>query len=368
MSDPRIKLDKVPLDLKSCPGCSLIQLGHSVDKATLYSQYWYKSSINSSMALALGDVVRGVGSHVHLQNGESVLDIGCNDGALLEKYQNNVTTIGIDPCQNILPTCDIFYNGFFPDDLPDMSVKAVTAIAMFYDVDDPKGFLDRVKSILSYNGIFVVQMTDLMSMLAANAFDNICHEHVVYYSLANLGLLAQNCGLDIFHVETNLVNGGSLRAYMCHAGQKDIKQSVMDRLDEEGEAISAETLIKFRQNIDQISSEVFEIVSERVHAGDTVDVLGASTKGNTFLQVSGIGNSLIRQAAEVNEGKFGLYTGGSNIPIVSQEVSLSNPPDYYLVLPWHFIDTFIASMDGYLKSGGKFIVPMPEPKIVCKMK
>ncbi len=367
MPNPHVKLDKVPLDLKSCPGCGLVQLGHSVNKVDLYSQYWYKSSLNSSMVSSLDDVVRGVKEHVNFHEGDTVLDIGCNDGALFGEYPADVTTVGIDPCQNVLPTCDIFYNGFFPDDMPDISAKAITAIAMFYDVDDPGKFLGRVRSILAYDGILVIQMTDLMSMIESNAFDNICHEHTVYYTLDILQKLCHIHGLDVFHIETNMVNGGSLRAYICHRGAKEIRSTVATRISEEEVATSPVRLSEFRCAIEFISRETRELLLDVKRRGRIVDVLGASTKGNTLLQVSGIDSYLIRQATEVNEEKLGLYTGGSGIPIVSQETSLSDPPDYYLILPWHFVDTFVERMSGYLEAGGKFIVPMPEPRIIeCK--
>ena len=362
--DPHTKLDKVPLDLKSCPKCGLIQLGHSINKIDLYSQYWYKSSLNSSMALALDDVVRGVSEHVDFHEGDIVLDIGCNDGALFRGYPSNVTTVGIDPCQNILPMCDIFYNGFFPDDMPDINAKAITAIAMFYDTDDPGKFLDRAKSGLAYDGIFVIQMTDLMSMIESNAFDNICHEHMAYYTLSILQGLCHAHGLDIFHIETNMVNGGSLRAYICHRGAREILATVAARILEEEVATSPVRLSEFKRAIEFISRQTRELLFDAKHRGKIVDVLGASTKGNTLLQVSGIDSYLVRQAAEVNKEKFGLYTGGSNIPIVSQQSSLSNPPDYYLILPWHFIDTFVERLSPYLKAGGRFIVPMPEPRVI----
>lgn len=359
---------KVPLLLTQCEDCQLVQLRHTMDRDQLYRHFWYLSGINPSMVESLRDVVDGVQKRVTLQPGDTVVDIGTNDGTLLTLYPSGVNKVGFEPARNLatqaLAACDTFVNDYFEtSDVEFPQAKVITSIAMFYDLDQPGQFVERVRRSLCADGIWVVQMTDLVRMLLANAFDNVCHEHLCYYSLAQLKTLVEGYGLEIFDVEFNDVNGGSLRAYIASKDAYAHRPMVGEALADEACYLAGDAIAKFSQRVQSAKSRVVEFIRKERAAGKHFHALGASTKGNTLLQYFGIGEAEIDCAAEVNPDKYGLRTAGSNIPIVSQEDSLAQHPDYYLVLPWHFIRFFLKAQAPYLATGGSLLTPLPEPTL-----
>lgn len=318
------------------------------------------------MVSSLKDVVDSAMEMVGLLPSDSVLDIGCNDGTMLAMYPPNVIKIGVDPSEVFDPACDIYINDFIENaDLSGVNAKIITAIAMFYDLDAPGVMLEKVVGCLDRNGVFIVQMTDLAGMLTVNAWDNIVHEHIAYYSLRVLVNLFKQNGLDIFDVQYNDVNGASIRISACHRGVRPIHPLVHESLEIESKVLDT-LLPTLSSRIKNIKWKVRTFINGVVASSMTVDVLGASTKGNTLLQACQIDSRVIRQAAEVNKRKVGLCTAGSNIPIVHQDQSLADPPDIYLVLPWHFIEFFKVKFADYLEGGGAFLVPMPEPRLITK--
>lgn len=363
--------NKVPMVLGQCQSCGLVQLKHTLDLDLMYRQYWYKSSLNPSMIEALSNVVNSLHKNISLNSGDIVVDIGCNDGTMLSFFPPHVTKVGFDPAFNLKETAekhtDYFINDYFTAQSYPLEQKAsiVTSIAMFYDLEEIHEFIKDVKEILADDGVWVIQFTDLLSMLKINAVDNLCAEHLEYYSLHNIKQLMQAHSLQIFDVEYNQVNGGSLRAYIGHLRKHKVTDNVDFFLEEEMKYFNTfwNPMMAFSHRVNNIKNIVTSTIKELSNYS-TIAAFGASTKGNTLLQVFGLDHTIIDHAAEVNEDKFGLKTAGTDIPIISQEESLSNPPDYYLVLPWHFIDDFIKRHQKYLNAGGRFIVPMPEPRII----
>lgn len=379
---------KAPVDLVRCVNCNLLQLKHTVNPDVMYNQYWYQSGLNQSMVTALKDVVDRVKNKVALNNGDVVLDIGANDGTLLTNYPEYVTKIGCEP-SNLAhlakDNCDILINNFFSlaayDEAADQiagrpRAKVITAIAMFYDLEDPHSFVEDLRSVLADDGLLVIQMMDIMSMVKLNDFPNLCHEHLEYYSLEVLYNLLAEHGLEIVDAEYNGVNGGSLRVYAKsvdmnpHAYVADeqgniFRAEIIEHIDAEREFFSKINLAEyFKAEVETVKRKVVEYILQCNAEEQTIAVLGASTKGNTTLQYFGLNNSHIIHAAEVNPDKYGKRTVGTNIPIIPQTESLELKPDYYLVLPWGFIDFFIKKFDTYLRNGGKFIVPLPQPRVI----
>lgn len=296
----------------------------------------------------------------------------CNDGTLLSYYAPfAVTRIGFDPALNIAREAeihsDLFINDYFTAAAYPLKQKAkiITSIAMFYDLPDPSTFAQDVRSILHPDGIWIIQLSDLVSMLQHNAFDAICHEHLEYYSLSWLVGFLSTFSLDVFQVEYNDVNGGSLRLYICHTGARDIQPMVETQLRAEQMYLSSfpDPMRAFKARIYGFEFMTLHLLHQLRDERKSVYGMAASTKGNTLLQMYGIDSRLIQKIADVNPDKFGCHTIGSNIEIISEQEALFQQPDYFFLLAWHFLPFFVEKHRPYLESGGRFIVPLPEPRI-----
>lgn len=375
---------KAPLDLMLCRRCYLLQLRHTVPAETMYRNYWYRSGTNKTMRDALADIANTAERLIHLREGETVLDIGCNDGTLLASYKTGgVFKVGFDPAENLATwsrqVADRIITGFFDADTflrdPQLSAcrpKIVTSIAMFYDLDDPKQFVSDVKAVMHPDGLWIVQMSYLPMMLKQNEVGNICHEHLEYYALKSFEYLLNLFDLGVVDVELNDVNGGSLRAYIRNRAAEESTFG-----DATYRGLAAERVRAMRENeiklglddtrtysefafwVERIKSDVVDFIRAQVGKGKKVCVYGASTKGNTVLQYFGLDHTLITAAAERNPDKWGKVTVGTRIPIISEEEARAAKPDYFLVLPWHFLQEFQAREKAYLSAGGRFILPAP---------
>ena len=367
LAEGELPQQKYPLTLVQCEKCNLVQLSENPPLDTMYRTYWYRSAANPTMVTDLADVTHAIESRISLSEGDLVIDIGCNDGVLFSTYScEDLVTVGFDPALNLAPECTIFFNDYFPNGA-ELSQKArvVTSIAVFYDLPDPRAFIEGVKEYLADDGMWVIQLTDLASMLHANAFDNICHEHLEIYSLKILVDLMEQHGLRVFDMRRNNVNGGSIRVFVSFPGAYRRTSNVEYWLDQECKIILPGWSARFQAKIEDLRSRICAYIHAAVEEGKTVALLGASTKGNTLLQVFGLDNTIIDHAAEINSDKFGLRTVGSNIPIISQRESLERAPDIYLVLPWHFALFFTQKpvFIEYMLNGGNLFFPMPEPLV-----
>jgi len=383
-SGPLDEYPHAPLELVLCDsssgGCGLVQLRHTVSPELMFRQYWYKSMVNESMRMALADICRSAESRAELKAGDLVIDIGCNDGTLLRSYSvTGLKRVGFEPAKNLQKDArvgttkiinDFFNHQAFSSHFPDETAKVVTSIAMFYDLENPNEFVQDILKCLAPDGLWVIQMSYLPSMLEQNAFDNICHEHLEYYSLMAIEHLLKKHGLRVVDVELNDVNGGSFRLYVSRAqggrswteGTKRVKE-----LEERERVLGLhkrDVYEAFARRVQELKTKLVTFINQESRAGKKVYVYGASTKGNTLLQYYGLDSSTLLAAAERNSDKWGKLTIGSMIPIVSEAQARKDAPDYMLVLPWHFLDGFVSREREYLQNGGKFVVPLPEFKII----
>lgn len=376
---------RAPLDLVLCEpvrgGCGLLQLQHTVEAGFLYRNYWYRSGVNRSMREALADIARAAERVVSLHPGDMVVDIGSNDGTLLRAYETpDLVRVGFEPATNLMPYAqergtvtvnDFFSYASFRTLFGAASAKVITSIAMFYDLEDPNTFVADVARCLRPQGLWVIQMAYLPSMLEQNAFDNICHEHLEYYALGSLRALLERHYLRIIDVSLNDVNGGSFRIFVTHrdadvAAPPGAAARLRDLEELEARLNLADRTVyeAFAQRVEDVRTRLTAFIRAEVARDKTVDVYGASTKGNTLLQYFGLDSTLIRAAAERNPDKWGKQTIGTWIPIVSEEDARARPPDYFLVLPWHFLREFVDRERAYLEAGGRFIVPLPRFRLV----
>lgn len=377
---------KVPMELCLAPGSGLVQLAHTAPFDKMYERYWYRSGINESMVEELRQIATSVTKLMRFGKDDVWIDVGCNDGTLLSFLPQDSVRIGYDPNdfkELSQPHANLIVNDYFnaaafrASEYGDRKAKVVTCIAMFYDLEDPHAFVQDVADVLDDDGLWVIQMSYLPLMLQQLAFDNICHEHLEYYSLTALKKLVEAHGLEIVDCQLNEVNGGSFRIYIRKAGAdettfgtapyRDVARFRVASLLEHEKTLKLddpETYREFYRRSCQLRDETMAFLREEKAKGKKIWAYGASTKGNTLLQWWGIDSSLIDGIAERSEPKFGLKTAGSNIPITSEEEMRAAKPDYLLVLPWPFIDSFVRREQEYLKSGGAFIVPCPRFEVI----
>ena len=337
-----------------------------------------------------------------LKPGDRVLDIGCNDGTLLGCYDPRTFTVGIDPCSDLVAEgikskrIDVGITDFFSATnvkkafaglglTTDIKFKIITSVAMFYDVPDPVQFLRDCKSLLMKDGVLVIQMNYLGSMLRDTAFDFICHEHLALYSVASLKHAVELAGLDFQGLETSESNGGSIRAYITHpefvnfaVGTKDklwLYTNVMMKLQDEMR-MGLTHKITYEVFYNNIRTKMLRLGDHLVRlqgVGAKIYVAGASTRGTVLLQFlydetgwgkPGIDSPLLG-VAERDKTKIGLKMVGSWLDIMSEDLVRSKAT-HMLVLPWHFKDSIVRRESEWIARGGELIFPLPVPTVVNK--
>jgi hypothetical protein len=380
---PKNKIEKItrgPLELVLCSECSLLQLKHSFPLEEMYGDnYGYRSSLNQSMVKHLESKVSYLENLCNLSSGDIVVDIGSNDATTLKSYNNkSIRRIGIDPVgskfknfytEGIELITDYFPSDIFNKKYPNKKAKIITSIAMFYDLESPGNFVKEIASNLSIDGIWHFEQSYMPLMLRMNAYDTICHEHLEFYSLTVIEQLLKKYDLSLIDVQINDINGGSFAVTACHKDSTKYKRNetvINWLLAQENEmALSTiDTFKSFRNRINAHKNNLLDLLQGLKQDGKTIIGYGASTKGNVLLQYCGITENEIPFIAEVNEEKFGSYTPGTNIPIISEKDASNLKPDYYFVLPWHFKHNILNREMKFISKGGKFIFPLPYLEII----
>lgn len=379
---------RAPLELVLCNrkdnGCGLLQLRHTVSDEAMYRNYWYRSGINKTMTDELNDIAEKASKIGSLKSHDYVIDIGANDGTLLRGYQvPGINTVGFEPARNLEPygkqgttriIVDFFSYSEWEKVFGAQKAKIITAVGMFYDLDDPNAFVADMVKCLDDEGLLIIQMMYLPFFLERNAFDGVCHEHLEYYSLLSLESLLAHHGLEVCDVEMReQINEGSVRVFIKKTGQG--ASLVIDN-EAEGRILAlrrkeANLKLDDKKTYDALvkrildaKEQVVALIKQEVAKGKKVHGYAASTKGNTTLQFYGLTPDLVEAIADRNPQKWGKFTVGTLIPVLSEENSRDQKPDYYFVLAWHFLPEFIHREDVFLKHGGKFIVPMPEFRVI----
>jgi len=379
--------DGIKCDLRMGIGktSGMVQMFETLNPENMYRKYWYRSGINERMVRDLKNIVDCANEWVDVKSGDTVLDIAANDGTLLGFWQDkNVTRIGIDPAKNLEEYRKGKYEHFVEDfynsknywSVAKQKAKVVTSIAMFYDLPDPHWFVEEVKSALAEDGLWIIQMSYTPLMLDQNAFDNICHEHIEYYTLSVIDKLMREHGLKIVNAELNDVNSGSLRMYITHKDNETFRMPYHARqigsfrvksilkYEESLNLTSPEPYLEFFKRVEANKQETIRLLTELKNNGKKVIGYGASTKGNVLLQYYGITPDLISCIAERSPEKWGKKTIGTGIPVVSEEVMRAMNPDYLFIFPWHFVEPFMKREEQLRNSGTKFIVPLPNVYVI----
>ena len=364
-----------PLAIVWCSSCDLVQLRHRYPPEEMYGEnYGYRSGLNASMVEHLSQKANYLTNFSGLSKGDAALAIGSNDGTLLGAYQvSGLERVGIDPTaekfkEHYDKAVEIIPDFFAASKVGNRKFKAISSISMFYDLDDPRLFVQEIKESLHPEGIWHFEQSYMPSMIRQISYDTICHEHVEYYSLTPVAKMLDEAGLKIIDVKMNAVNGGSFAVTACHSNafigvQCELLDWLLQRESRSGYS-TPWPYREFERKIFEHRESLLSLIHKINESGKTIHAYGASTKGNVLLQFCGLTSDEIPFAAEINPYKFGRFTPGSRIPIISSEESLKMKPDYYLVLPWHFREGIIKNENEYLSSGGNLIFPLPEIEII----
>ncbi|MBI4085285.1 MAG: methyltransferase domain-containing protein [Candidatus Liptonbacteria bacterium] len=355
-----------PLELVLCqnPKCDLLQLKHTAPQELMYSRhYWYESGINNVIVSDLKQIVSQTIKMAKPKKGDVFLDIGANDGTMLGFVPKKYIRVGCEPADNLQAKLrknadyaihDFWYKKTY-DKLGLPKAKIITAIGMFYDMEDPSQFVRDAARVLADDGLFIAQMMTLKPMILKNDVGNICHEHLEFYSYPSLVYLFEKNGLEIFKVEENGINGGSYRLFARKLKKGSIKYREL-KFDYKA----------FAKRLVENKKKTVEFIKKEVKKGKKVYAYGASTKGNTILQYYGLNSKLIAAAADKDPKKWGKFTVGTLVPIIKEGNARAEKPDYFFVLPWGFIESFKKKEreKGFFKRGGKFIVSIPKFKVI----
>lgn len=372
-SSPDEAVPEGPLELVRCAGdCGLVQLRHVYPAHLLYGDgYGYRSGLNISMVNHLRWISEWARRQIgELRRGDIVVDIGSNDGTLLSCFDPTLTLVGLDPTirkfghhyrDDITRVPDFFTSDLWRRCFGRARGKLVTSIAMFYDLADPVAFASDVAEILAPGGVWVTEQSYLPTMMAQTAYDTVCHEHLEYYGLRQIDYIARRAGLQIIDAERTEANGGSFVVALARCGPNVGPSPVArEMMAAESELSEPGAYERFAAAVALHRDELRATLERSAERGLVTFGYGASTKGNVILQHCGLTARELPYFAEVNEEKYGRFTPGSGIPIISESVARSFSPDQYLVMPWHFRESIAAKERAFLESGGGLLFPLPE--------
>ena len=368
---------KGPINVVMCKKCKLLQLGNNFNMRYLYGpDYGYQTGINATMTRHVGNIVKKLSRLAAIKKNDFVLDIASNDGTLLNFYNKNITTFGVDPLVKKFASnykkinykiSDFFSSKKVKEKALNKKFKIVTALSVFYDLRSPNKFLSDVEELLDKNGIFLLEFADLASIVKLNMFDTFCHEHLEYYSLRVIHKMCKKNNLRVFDIKTNNINGGSTQIFICKKNGKYLtNHPIIKKFSVSEKKLQLDkktTFIKFFKRINEIKSRIKNFLEKEKKRKKTIHCYGASTKGNVLLQYFKINNQIIDCVAERNPKKYNLFTPGTKIKIVSEKISRAMSPDFYLVLPWHFKKEILKREKKAIKKGSKFIFPLPKMSI-----
>jgi len=360
-----------------CPKCHLVQLTHRVAPEDLFNNYLYFSSFSDAFLKHAEDIVESLISQFALDASNLVVEIGSNDGYLLQFFkQRGIPVLGIEPAKNIakvanesgIPTMDVFFG---PDSVTQI-IKArgqadiIIGNNVLAHVPLINDFLLSVNKCLKATGSAVFEFPYLKDLLDHTEFDTIYHEHVFYYSLSAIKMLAELAGLELYDVSKQDIHGGSLRVFLQKKRQHEVSSNVRKMLlEEEQYGITDKDLYSnFGEKVEKLKTKLVELLTELKQAGKTIAAYGAAAKGNTLLNYIGIDNNVIDFVVDRSPHKQGFLLPGTRIPILPTGELLKRMPDYTIVLAWNFAEEILAQQAEYRRHGGRFIVPIPEVKIV----
>lgn len=363
-----------------CPGCHLVQITHRVAPENLFDNYLYFSSFSDVFLKHAEAMAQSLIDKFALDSNSLVMEIGSNDGYLLNFFKaKGIPVLGIEPAKNIarvanekgIPTMDVFFGSDSVDRILQERGQADIIIGnnVLAHVPLINDFLLSVNKCLKPVGSAIFEFPYLKDFLENIEFDTIYHEHVFYYSLNAIDILAQRSRLELYDVTRQDIHGGSLRIFLQKGKQHDISNNVKQMLLEEANyGITSKSLYDdFGEKVERLKAQLVQLLKEFKKSGKTIAAYGAAAKGNTLLNYTGIDKSMIDFVVDRSPYKQGFLLPGTRIPILHQDELLKRMPDYTLILAWNFAEEIIRQQAEYCRRGGLFIIPVPEPKVVQQL-
>ena len=366
------KIKKANIEIIICKSCKLVQLADNYNLKYLYGKdYGYRTGINKTMTDHMKKISNVLSKKVSLKKNDAVLDIASNDGTLLNFYNRDVITFGIDPILNKYKNNYKNINFKLPNFFEYNKIrkkfknkfKIITALSVFYDLKNPNKFLKDLSNLITNDGIILIEFADLQSIIKKKMFDTFCHEHLEYYSTTVINMMLNKNNLKLIDVKENEINGSSKQFFIAKKNSifktnlKKIKHFL--ELEKKEKLNTVQTFYKLKKEIFFLKRKLLDKINTILKNKQKIHGYGASTKGNVLLQFFGIDNKKIKFISDRNPKKNNLYTPGTNIKIVNEKISRSKEPDYYLVLPWHFKNEILKREKTFLKKKTKFIFPLP---------
>lgn len=367
-----------PLQSMMCDDCGLAQLSYVVSPEVLYrNDYPYESSTTRTGQQHWASFAGSVAKRFNLGPKHLAVDIGSNVGVLLGAFKSNGLRIhGVDPAANIVliaqrngidTECD-FFNSDTAERIVSLKGHAavITATNVFAHVDDLHAFMKSVDELLDTDGVFIFEAPYFVNLLKHIEYDTIYHEHLSYLSVRPLIPFFAKHGMEVFDIEQNDIHGGSFRVFVGRQGQREVTPEVgrLLKMEEDLGIYSHAKLDLFAQAVNANKRYLTWLLQSLKHEGKRIVGVSAPAKGMTLLNYCGIDNDVLDFVTEKAALKIGRYTPGHHIPVVSDDELLASQPDYALLLAWNFADEIMKNLEEFRRRGGKFIIPIPTPRIV----
>ncbi len=365
-----------PLDVCFCKNCGLVQLAHVVSPKVMFKNYVYIPSTSETMLTHFAALARQAIKKLNTEEGDLVLDIGSNDGTLLNSFKaQKMRILGVDPAENLAKKanqdgvqtiCALFTKELAKEiRKKNKEAKIITATNVVAHVHDLDNFLEGIKILLSDDGLFISEFPYLLDLLEKVEFDTIYQEHLSYFSIYPFEKLLVKHGLTLIDVQRVPVHGGSVRVFVSKkpsSVSRRVKKIL--QLEKKREILSSQTYLKFRKQVDRVRHELVQLLWGLRLKNKKIVGYGASAKGNIILNYCRIGPETLDYIVDSIPYKQGKYTPGMHIPIYPEAKLLEDMPDYTLLLAWNFADEIIKKQAEYRKKGGKFILAIPKLAIV----
>jgi SAM-dependent methyltransferase len=362
-----------PLRVVCCEHCKTAQLDYTVPKEIMFGDHTYLSGSTRTLTEHFRSIAHEVEERFRPPAGPgSVLDIGSNDGTQLGHFKElGYRVCGVEPSKTIadianragIDTVNAFFDLELAGDLG-RRFDIINAAGVFFHLEELHGVTEGIRECLAHDGVFVIQFLYMNQIVKNLAFDQIYHEHLLYYNLATLGRLLDRHRLALFDAYLSPIHGGSMIAFAGHSGRRPRSGRLeeLERREQTEGANDVATYRRFATRIDELKEHNLRYLRTAKERGRRVFGLGAPAKGNTLLNSFGVGPELIQKLVEINPLRRGLYSPGSHIEVVMED-ELAEPPDIYYVLAWNFKNEILAKNTHLLERGVEFFFPV-EPKEV----